>query len=269
MQNEELATRIQAGERDLIPQLWEQVRGLILMLLLRLMNKAENRARAAERGVDMEDLEQEGYFALLDAVQAYTDKDGYKFSAYLKYPIMNRFFNAVGLRTNKQRSDPLSRSSSLNEPAGGEDESTERIDFIEDPAAAAQLEEVTERIQGEQLHAVLDDCMHQLTSNQERVLRGRYYENLSLADLSKICDLSRERIRQVEQKALRRLRCGEARRRLEAFREDIITCHTFYGSLTSFRDSGASSVERTVEKLDELEAREFQKLVSEVWGSAV
>ena len=95
MTNEELAMKVKAGDREAVPALWEQVRRLCLLILRRFaVGHEEN---LAAHGVTMEDLEQEAFLAVLDAVEAYTP--GLAFVSYLAYPIRNRAGALCGLRT--------------------------------------------------------------------------------------------------------------------------------------------------------------------------
>ena len=73
MTNEELVTRIKAGidTADNMLALWQQCRLFIHSIALRYHGKAE-----------LEDLEQEGYLALYDAVDGYDADMGYKFLTY-------------------------------------------------------------------------------------------------------------------------------------------------------------------------------------------
>ncbi len=79
MTNEELAVRIQSGidvsENMLI--LWQQTRGFIHAIALRYQGLAE-----------MEDLEQEGYIALYDAVDGFRAEQGARFLTYAKHWIV-------------------------------------------------------------------------------------------------------------------------------------------------------------------------------------
>ena len=94
--NEALVARIKAGEPELMGQLWEQCKRLLWVLMRReISGKTE---RLAQAGVTVEDLKQEVYFALCEAVKAYDPADGYLFTSYLKYPVHNAVFNAIGLR---------------------------------------------------------------------------------------------------------------------------------------------------------------------------
>lgn len=73
MTNEELVARIQAGidEADNMLQLWQQNKGLIHTI-----------ARKYAAYEDIEDLEQQGYLGLCDAVQGYRPEEGAAFSHY-------------------------------------------------------------------------------------------------------------------------------------------------------------------------------------------
>lgn len=81
MTSEELAARIQAG--DDVPgnmlKLWEQTRAFIHTAAIRYQGLA-----------DLEDLEQEGYIALYDAVDGYSPEKGCKFLTYAEYWIRRR-----------------------------------------------------------------------------------------------------------------------------------------------------------------------------------
>lgn len=72
--NEELAVQAQAGDKAAISQLWNQTRGIIFMILARYYNR--NPDQFARCGVTMDDLEQEGFFAVLEAVEAFNPAKG-------------------------------------------------------------------------------------------------------------------------------------------------------------------------------------------------
>lgn len=52
----------------------------------------------------------------------------------------------------------------------------------------------------------LENALSTLTEREEEVLRYRFEQGLSLMEVGKIYDITRERIRQIEAKALRKLR---------------------------------------------------------------
>jgi RNA polymerase primary sigma factor len=94
---------------------------------------------------------------------------------------------------------------SLETPIGDEEDSS-LGDFIEDKKATAPSEEVVNTKLGEQIAKVLAD----LTPREEQVLRKRFgigeKSDHTLEEVGKLFNVTRERIRQIEAKALRKLR---------------------------------------------------------------
>ncbi|MGE4298594.1 MAG: RNA polymerase sigma factor RpoD [Desulfovibrionaceae bacterium] len=94
---------------------------------------------------------------------------------------------------------------SLETPIGDEEDSS-LGDFIEDKKAVAPAEEVVNTKLSEQIASVLAD----LTPREEQVLRKRFgigeRSDHTLEEVGKLFNVTRERIRQIEAKALRKLR---------------------------------------------------------------
>ena len=94
---------------------------------------------------------------------------------------------------------------SLETPIGDEEDSS-LGDFIEDKKAVAPAEEVVNTKLSEQIDSILSD----LTPREEQVLRKRFgigeKSDHTLEEVGKLFNVTRERIRQIEAKALRKLR---------------------------------------------------------------
>ena len=105
---------------------------------------------------------------------------------------------------------------SLETPIGDEEDSS-LGDFIEDKKAVAPAEEVINTKLSEQLAAVLAD----LTPREEQVLRKRFgiaeKSDHTLEEVGKLFNVTRERIRQIEAKALRKLRHPSRSKKLRDF----------------------------------------------------
>lgn len=88
----------------------------------------------------------------------------------------------------------------------GEESDAELGDFIEDIDAPAPAESVAQNMLTEEIGEILD----QLTPREARILRLRYGlqdgESRTLKEVGEMFGLSRERIRQLEKEALRKLR---------------------------------------------------------------
>ena len=249
MTNEDLVTKAKAGDRDALAQLWEQNRGLLATLFSELARKAG--ARMAAMGVTWEDVEQSFFLAVALAVRLYEPERGVLFSSFLRYPVKAVFFDLVGWRTEHQKRDPLGQCASLDEPVSGEDGSqTPRGELVPDPAAGRQFQDAEERLYTEQLHADLDECLSSLEPDQATTVRYRYYENMSLQDIGARMGCDSEAARRLESKAMRKLRSPQNVRRLQQYRQQIITEAAYHGTGWAAWNSGGSVEERTLVYLE-------------------
>ena len=107
---------------------------------------------------------------------------------------------------------------SLETPIG-EEEDSHLGDFIEDKAAVSPLEAVI----GINLTSQTEDVLFTLTPREENVLRLRFGIgdgcDHTLEEVGQRFDVTRERIRQIEAKALRKLRHPTRSRKLKSFLE--------------------------------------------------
>ena len=107
---------------------------------------------------------------------------------------------------------------SLETPIGEEDDS-HLGDFIEDQEATSPSDAAAYELLKEQLEDVLDT----LTDREENVLRLRFGlddgRTRTLEEVGKVFGVTRERIRQIEAKALRKLRHPSRSKRLKDFME--------------------------------------------------
>ena len=111
--------------------------------------------------------------------------------------------------------DPVS----LESPVGEEEES--RIsDFVEDETVKSPIEDATQGLLKVQLMAVLST----LTPREQKVIRMRYGLDDShprtLEEVGREFNVTRERIRQIEAKALRKLRNPNRSKKLQDYYED-------------------------------------------------
>ena len=247
--NEALAVQAKAGDREALAALWEQNRGLLALLFRRLAAAYRERMDAA--GVTLEDLEQEGYFAVAKAAKLYDPNAGAKFSTFLYYPVKNAFESAVGLNSERLRREPLCRCDSLDVPLYAEDNGSDtRGDTVPDEAAEQAFTDADECLYTAQLHSALDDALALLDERQAVVLRGRFYEGRTLESLAVQLGISRERVRQTESKALRSMRFPRIQRKLEAYRENILSGSVYHGTgFTAWKERG-SIEERIAERIE-------------------
>ena len=247
--NEALAAQAKAGDREALAVLWEQNRGLLALMFRRLAAAYRERMDAA--GVTLEDLEQEGYFAVATAAKLYDSGVGAKFTTFLYYPVRKVFASAVGLHSERQRREPLCRSESLDAPLDvSDDGGTTRGDTVPDTAAEQAFKDADECLYTTQLHSALDDAMALLDERQAVVLRGRFYERRTLASLADQLGVSVERIRQMQDKGILMLRRPQPQSKLTAYHDEIIMNHSYRGTGWSAWKENGSVEERIVEKID-------------------
>ena len=102
----------------------------------------------------------------------------------------------------------------------GDDEDSHLGDFIEDTSVSSPIDQATVESLRETTHAVLA----QLTPREAKVLRTRFGIDMNtdhtLEEVGKQFDVTRERIRQIEAKALRKLRHPSRSEQLRSFLMD-------------------------------------------------
>lgn len=244
MTNEELTIEIQEGRAGL-GDLWERVHRLIRQEAWRYFT--QHAGTCAHAGVELDDLVQCGFLALQDTVQAFDPARGYTMLTYLRYPLLNRFREACGIRTTRR--DPLNHCASLDKPVG-EEESSTLGELTPDPRAATEMEAAEERAYRQELRQALETALNMLGERQRDVIRRRFWNGETLDTIATDMNVGRERIRQNEQMALRDLRRGRCLRLLKPFAEEIRTGYAYQGTgWAAWNSTGVSSVERAAERL--------------------
>jgi RNA polymerase primary sigma factor len=102
----------------------------------------------------------------------------------------------------------------------GDSEDTTILSMIVD----SRIDSPDRKVLDESLKNALDDILSTLTESEREILRMRYglngYEPMSLQQIGDRFHLSKERIRQIEKKAIRRLRHPSRSQKLKSFLQD-------------------------------------------------
>lgn len=95
---------------------------------------------------------------------------------------------------------------SLDAPQGADEDGRSWVETIEDEDAATEAE-VTERLDGARRRAALYSAVEQLPERERHIVSARHLsdEPATLSDLGAIMGISKERVRQLEERALSRL----------------------------------------------------------------
>ena len=141
---------------------------------------------------------------------------------YGREPTTDEIAEKLGMSADKVREimkasqDPVS----LETPIGEEDDS-HLGDFIPDDSSPTPAEAVSYQLLREQLNKVL----HTLTPSEEMVIKLRFGledgRTRTLEEVGKEFNITRERIRQIEAKALRKLRHQSRSKPLKGFLNDV------------------------------------------------
>lgn len=215
MTNEQLAAFIkQGGNDELIPILWERIRKLMYMKSDRVYSALQSRFNQC--GYDVWDLKQSCYTAFLKAIEGYKPESGNKFTAYLSYPFQNVVKELTGIRTQKQKHEPLNDCTSLDAPLKDNDvENLTLADTIPDDNAV----NAPERVELEDDYRVLHEAVDGLKEPVNHVISEYYFQDKKTPQIAREMGISIERVRQYKAKGLRCLRCSTLLKQL--YRENM------------------------------------------------
>lgn len=253
MSNEDLVAAIQAGAPERIGELWEQVKGLVAWKARHIMTALD--LRGSSCGVEFDDLYQSGYLALVAAAESYSPESG-AFSTWFMYHLKTAFAEATGYRTKTGRNEPVNNALSLDEPLTDEADSGLFGDLIPDPKASATMLSIEEKLWREQLHEALEAALAALPEQNADVLRLRYYQGLTLAETGERKGTTAERVRQMENKAIRQLQKPGVACHLRPFYDFDFYCGTGLGA---FQHTGMSIQERYLVIEEERKERAEQR----------
>ena len=219
---------------------------------------AKNYANRANRGIEIEDLVQEGNLGLLRAAEKFDPKMG-KFSTYARWWIIKRITDILDehshairipnlkrnirkyMKARHRLYQELKREPTLEEVAkrtrmkketleaaarnlkvfplsqslglGDRWETKVLQDLIENEKSPNPEKE----LEKEELRRKINKLLDTLTQKEKKVIKGRFEKEETLEKIAQDLGLTRERVRQIEAKALNKLRKKAQKFDLEKF----------------------------------------------------
>jgi RNA polymerase sigma factor (sigma-70 family) len=181
-----------------------------------------------------EDLLQECYFALLQAVEQYRNDKNAKFITYLLLCVKWRIAKYI------KNSGNMSHILSLDKIYESED-GTEKT-LVENIKADLNIEnDIVEKIYDQHLKNELWDIVEEYTTTLENeIIIDIFKNNMYLKEIAEKYNISKERVRQIRIKGLKKLSFGKAKRKiLEEF--EILDAGLFRGGLNDYKSHNATS----------------------------
>ena len=231
MTNEELCKSFKATPEDasgLLLQLFQQNRGFIYQTAIRWA-----RAFSSRPDVDIEDLTQAAFIAVLDAAERYqADKDA-KYITVLSTALKTAFSEVYGVRTKKR--DPLNNALSLDRPLNDDTDDT-AIDFLPDADSTEPFEAVEEAVFNRQLHDLIIKALDTITTKQANAIRMYYFDGMEQKDIAEAMGCRPQNIQAQLRDGLHNLRRGRLKSELS---------EAFYGEVNLYRCTGLQSWKTT------------------------
>ena len=198
MTNEELAIKIQLGHTEYYAELWEKCRKLLYMILRQTVKNLP-----LPNFLNIEDLQQEMYFALCKAAESYDDTKPWAFTSYLRFSVAKVLKDVLP--------DNHIAENSYNQIASDADgNETEYIELMEDTRAPAAFEavELTD------IQRIVREEVAKLPYNEQNAIVLHSLHNLTYAQIAEKFAVSPEHVQRQHHQGLRQLRRSKALRQL-------------------------------------------------------
>ena len=165
-QTNRIAEAVQRGQLDSLT-LWAAVRGYAAKKARRWAAALHHRC-----GVELDDLMQEAYLAMLRAVRLWRPDGGAGFIGMFDFALRSAFADACGIRTVRARNDPLQTAVSLDVPVGeGGEEISALVDLVQDDQAEERLLEV----ERDELAGAVQAALQQLPNELREALIDTFW----------------------------------------------------------------------------------------------
>ena len=258
---ESLLALAKTGDNEAINKLWalmeSKVCEAVRNVYYRKMYFFDN------NGVQIVDLQQEGYFAFRRAIETFKKTSADEFCAWL-WVIEKHWMLSLRSGYDAGRSRRIAKSDgtyciisanpidscckSLDEQVSTEDGDASTLgELLPDPAAEKAFTEVEERELTQMLRVYIKECLAKLPKDERKVLRAKYYANLSDEKVAELLGIPIRAMTRKEQIALYRLRSEKI---LKELYDDYIAGNAYKGVGVSAWKHYGSVEERIIEAME-------------------
>ena len=254
MSNEEIAVLIQAGKSDLMLQLWEQVKRLVIKILFKYQPQD-----GSTNCVELDDLLQAGFIGMLSAVGDFDHTAGFAFATYLNYHLKNAARDALGIRSFKQAKDPIHHSLSV-ELTTSPDGDTTIVDTIRDKSMDYIYEDVVDKLADQEACKLILEQRGCLRPEELAIFNAYFVEGLTVKEIAERDGYKYGRANSLRGQALIKLSQTKAVRLMSRERNlDNRTRFHAKKGFEAFNSSWSSVVEDQVLKRERLRQRMIEE----------
>lgn len=184
---EELVLRIKTGETRLYTDLWEISRKSAYLTARRYI------PRDGSNSIEVDDLMQEAFIGMMQAVKTFIPNQGYGFFAHMKWPVMQKCAELVHKRHHEN--DALDKAASEYYRDGGKDgneagELTPVLETVPDDQAAEAFDLINDKVDRESEFAVVISAFHQLNPETQEVIQQYFCSEKTLEQIEQETGIS-------------------------------------------------------------------------------
>lgn len=201
MTNEELAVRIAAGEDDLSADLWGQVEKYVKRKAISFFLVYQERCE--KLGIEVDDLCQEGYFAVKRAVEKFDPALEKQFIALLAYSLKTQFYRLAKMNSQGWAKNKVHDCISLDTPVSTADNVSLAETIMDEDSG---LEKVEENAYWAVASPALNEALKALTDRQSQIIKALYYEGQTFEATAKRYGISRGAVEIYKKASLKKLR---------------------------------------------------------------
>ena len=195
-QEKALSARIKAGDQRALNKLVEANLRFVVAIARQYQGK----------GLDMEDLVSEGNIGLMKAAAKFDGERGLRFVNYAVVFVRQQIEKALKMESDEQRVESKAdgQTRSVDAPLSGH-ANVSLLSVLAD----GNVPQTDERVYNASVEAAVERALRSLNERESRVVNAYFglgQERLTMQEIADEMQLKRERVRQIRDRAVRRLK---------------------------------------------------------------